>query len=155
MAIPNSKSVWKKVFGKNWVSGWFVPYHLFHYDKASLSKLARQHGFDMLESWSRTPESWFRLNVKAWLYPNEMRLDERPSVVDSKALCSACSFAWLANHQCVGNMPRPASSTGAHHTIDLQPPQFFGLRQPLRPFLFGNWLCVQGVRHGLPFVIGM
>lgn len=83
MAIPNSKSVWKKVFGKNWVSGWFVPYHLFHYDKASLSKLARQHGFDMLESWSRTPESWFRLNVKAWLYPNEMRLDERPSVVDS------------------------------------------------------------------------
>lgn len=83
VAVPNSKSVWKKVFGRNWVSGWFVPFHLFHYDDKSLSDLARQHGFDVLESWSRTPESWFRLNVKAWLYPNETRLDERHSMVDS------------------------------------------------------------------------
>ena len=83
MAVPNSKSVWKKVFGRNWVSGWFAPFHLFHYDKESLSQLARQHGFDVLESWSRTPESWFRLNVKAWLYPNEVKLDERASVLDS------------------------------------------------------------------------
>lgn len=83
MAVPNSKSIWRKVFGKNWVSGWFAPFHLFHYDAKSLSDLARQHGFDILETWSRTPESWFRLNVKAWLYPDEMHLDERQSVIDS------------------------------------------------------------------------
>jgi hypothetical protein len=65
------------------VSGWFAPFHLFHYDAKSLSDLARQHGFDILETWSRTPESWFRLNVKAWLYPDEMHLDERQSVIDS------------------------------------------------------------------------
>jgi SAM-dependent methyltransferase len=83
IAIPNSKSVWRKIFGKNWVSGWFVPFHLFHYDKQSISKLARQHGFDVLKSWSRTPESWFRLNLKAFLYPKERRLDDLESIVDS------------------------------------------------------------------------
>jgi SAM-dependent methyltransferase len=83
MAVPNSKSTWRKIFGKNWVSGWFAPFHLFHYDKESLSKLAYQHGFDMADSWSRTPEAWFRLNVKAFLYKNEKQLDTRLSLIDS------------------------------------------------------------------------
>jgi SAM-dependent methyltransferase len=83
MAVPNSKSVWRNIFGRNWVTGWFAPFHLFHYDKKSLSKIAGQHGFIVLKSWSQTPESWFRLNLKACLYPKEMHLDERKSIIDT------------------------------------------------------------------------
>lgn len=83
LAVPNAASAWRKIFGDNWVSGWFAPFHLFHYNNKPLSDLAAQHGFDTLDSWSRTPESWFRLNIKAWLYSDENRLDERYGIIDS------------------------------------------------------------------------
>lgn len=83
IAVPNNKSIWKNIFGKNWISGWFVPFHLFYYNEESLLKLAHQHGFEVQKLWSQTPESWFRLNLKACLYPNEIRLDERSSIIDS------------------------------------------------------------------------
>lgn len=83
LAVPNSCSIWRKVFGNNWVSGWFAPFHLFHYNRDTLAELAVQHGFDVAESWSSTPESWFRLNLKACLYPEEYQLDWRLSLLDS------------------------------------------------------------------------
>jgi SAM-dependent methyltransferase len=86
LAVPNSRSIWRRVFGARWISGWFAPFHLFHYDRHSLSALAAQHGFEMVESWSRTPASWFRLNMKAWLYPRENRLDEFRCVLDAAPL---------------------------------------------------------------------
>lgn len=84
LAVPNINSVWRKVFGKNWVSGWFAPFHLFHYSRVSLANLAAQHGFDLEDSWSNTPESWFRLNLKAWIHPAENRLDWRASWLDAR-----------------------------------------------------------------------
>jgi len=82
LALPNRRSVWRKIFGKNWVSGWFTPFHLFHYDRDSLERIARQHGFEAIAAWSRTPESWFRLNLKATIYPNDMSLDSRRCWLD-------------------------------------------------------------------------
>ena len=84
LAVPNADSIWGKVFGDNWVSGWFAPFHLFHYNSAALAKLAAQHGFDVVEGWSSTPESWFRLNLKSYLYPNENKLDWRINWLDSR-----------------------------------------------------------------------
>ncbi len=75
LAVPNAASIWRKVFRRNWVSGWFAPFHLFHYTRGALEALAGQYGFELMNAWSRTPESWFRLNIKAWLYPNEHQLD--------------------------------------------------------------------------------
>jgi len=49
--------------------------HLFHYMAGALEALARLYGFDLVDAWSRTPESWFRLNLKAALYPKEHQLD--------------------------------------------------------------------------------
>jgi 2-polyprenyl-3-methyl-5-hydroxy-6-metoxy-1,4-benzoquinol methylase len=86
LAVPNSQSIWRKIFGKNWVSGWFAPFHLFHYDRNSLARLARQHGFEPLATWSRTPESWFRLNLKAFLYPAENKLDWRKTWLDARPI---------------------------------------------------------------------
>lgn len=83
LSVPNSRSIWRRVFGADWVSGWFAPFHLFHYEEESLSGLAKLHGFEMLESWSRTPISWFQLNLKATLHRRENHLDSYCSVVDS------------------------------------------------------------------------
>jgi SAM-dependent methyltransferase len=86
LAVPNAASIWRKIFGDNWVSGWFAPFHLFHYNRYTLAKLAAHHGFDVAESWSSTPESWFRLNLKACLYPRENRLDWRKSWLDIRLM---------------------------------------------------------------------
>lgn len=84
LAVPNAASFWRKVFKDNWVSGWFTPFHLYHYSRKSLTALAEKHGFVCVESWTKTPESWFRLNLKAFLYPAENSLDLRESWIDTK-----------------------------------------------------------------------
>jgi SAM-dependent methyltransferase len=82
LALPNAASVWRRIFGRNWVSGWFAPFHLFLYNRDALTRLAAEHGFDVVESWSSTPESWFRLNLKACLYPKENQLERRSTWLD-------------------------------------------------------------------------
>lgn len=83
LAVPNAASVWRKVFKDNWISGWFAPFHLFHYTAGALEALAKQHGFEMVNTWSRTPESWFRLNLKAVLYPTASQLDWQRTWLDA------------------------------------------------------------------------
>jgi SAM-dependent methyltransferase len=82
IAVPNIKSIWRRLFGRNWVSGWFTPFHLFHYHHTALALISRRHGFELIKSWSKTPDSWFRLNLKAFLSPDENRLDWRQSWLD-------------------------------------------------------------------------
>lgn len=84
LAVPNAASIWRKFFNINWVSGWFAPFHLFHYRRDVLEKMAGQHGFDRIHTWSRTPESWFRLNIKALLYSRENQLDWHRNWLDSR-----------------------------------------------------------------------
>lgn len=82
LALPNAASIWRKVFGQNWVTGWFPPFHLFCYHRDSLARIAGEHGFEVVKSWSSTPEAWFRLNLKACLYPNENKLERRLTWLD-------------------------------------------------------------------------
>lgn len=84
LSVPNSRSVWRKTFAANWVSGWYAPFHLFQFDVKSLGALAEKHGFVIVDSWSRTPVSWFQLNLKAWLHKNNNQLDSYLSPLDSK-----------------------------------------------------------------------
>jgi 2-polyprenyl-3-methyl-5-hydroxy-6-metoxy-1,4-benzoquinol methylase len=82
LAVPNFASAWRKVFGQNWVSGWFAPFHLAHYNAVALGRLAATHGFVVRRHWSRTPDSWFRLNLRAWLQPDNNALDRGRSTLD-------------------------------------------------------------------------
>jgi len=75
LAVPNAASAWRRVFARNWVSGWFAPFHLVHYTRDSLAGLGREYGLPAVDSWSRTPESWFRLNVKAALYRKDNKVE--------------------------------------------------------------------------------
>lgn len=88
IAVPNSASIWRKLFRKNWVSGWFAPFHLFHYNRNTLEKLAERHGFYVEKWWSNTPVMWFKLNLKAWLYSKNNQLDWTKSCLDSPILNS-------------------------------------------------------------------
>ncbi len=92
LAVPNASSGWRRVFGKYWVSGWFAPFHLVHYSRDSLTQLAEEFGLVATNSWSSTPESWFRLNLKAILFRNETRVESRRSVVDSLPVRLALMF---------------------------------------------------------------
>lgn len=83
LALPNADSAWRRIFGTNWVSGWFAPFHLVHYTKESLTQLAGDYGLSATSSWSRTPESWFRLNLKAALYRDDRRVETHRPVIDS------------------------------------------------------------------------
>ena len=86
LAVPNSRSIWRRIFGANWVSGWYAPFHLFHYNAECLTALAEKHGFEIIEHWSRTPLSWFLLNLKAWLHQNSNRLDLYRSPLDASPI---------------------------------------------------------------------
>lgn len=86
IAVPNADSFWRRKFGENWVSGWFTPFHLYHYNSKSLSTLAEQHGFEVVKNWSNTPVMWFRLNLKAFLYAKENRLDAQRSWLDNRVV---------------------------------------------------------------------
>ena len=85
IAVPNTRSIWRRVFGTNWVSGWFPPYHLFHYDRQVLEGLATAHGFELVRAWSTTPDSWLRLNLKAAIYSRSNHLNELRTWLDSYA----------------------------------------------------------------------
>jgi SAM-dependent methyltransferase len=93
LSVPNKKSVWRKVFRKNWVSGWFPPFHLFHYDRDLLRSVAARHSFELVESWSSTPEPWLRLNLKAVFYPSENCLDRRTCWLDLRPVRFALMLA--------------------------------------------------------------
>lgn len=82
LAVPNVASAWRRVFGDSWVSGWFAPFHLAHYNAMALSQLAAGHGFEVRRSWSRTPDLWFRLNLRAWLSPRDNVLDRGNSILN-------------------------------------------------------------------------
>lgn len=86
LAIPNYKSSWRYLFREYWISGWFSPFHLFHYDKQSIQKLANLHHFEVIDSWSSTPESWFRLNLKAILNRSENKLEQHKIWLDNSLI---------------------------------------------------------------------
>jgi SAM-dependent methyltransferase len=82
LAVPNAASVWRRIFGLNWVSGWFAPFHVAHFTSRALGGVGSDCGLEVCGAWSRTPESWFRLNLKAVLYPRDSRLDIRSCWLD-------------------------------------------------------------------------
>ena len=78
-AVPNANSLWRKVFAADWVSGWFAPFHIYAYSREPLRVLAAANGFKIIRCWASTPESWFRLNLKARLHPSQNKLDDLQS----------------------------------------------------------------------------
>jgi SAM-dependent methyltransferase len=85
LAMPNAASVWRHLFGANWVAGWFAPFHLFVYSVPAVRVLARAHGFTVAASRSTTSDSWLRLDLRAAVHPSDNRLDAAPATLLDRA----------------------------------------------------------------------
>ena len=64
VVVPNVASVWRHVFGADWVH-WHVPFHLWHHTRRSLQLLLEQSGYELERSRSFTPGEWLLMSLEA------------------------------------------------------------------------------------------
>jgi len=64
IVVPNVDSVWRRVFGPDWVH-WHVPFHLWHHTRRSLELLLEQTGFVLERSRNVTPGEWLLMSLEA------------------------------------------------------------------------------------------
>ncbi|HWX09900.1 MAG TPA: class I SAM-dependent methyltransferase [Gaiellaceae bacterium] len=64
VVVPNAASVWRNVFGDDWVH-WHVPFHLWHHTRRSLELLLQQNGFALESARSVTPGEWLLMSLEA------------------------------------------------------------------------------------------
>jgi 2-polyprenyl-3-methyl-5-hydroxy-6-metoxy-1,4-benzoquinol methylase len=71
LTTPNGRSAGVRVFGGRWIH-WHVPYHLQHFSRKSLGKLARESGFEV--------QSLKTVTNSAWLHYQYLHLVSAPPV---------------------------------------------------------------------------
>ena len=64
IVVPNVASVWRRVFGPDWVH-WHVPFHLFHFTEEALRKLSSQCGLEVVRTRNVTPGEWLLMSLEA------------------------------------------------------------------------------------------
>jgi SAM-dependent methyltransferase len=64
VVVPNVDSIWRHVFGVDWVH-WHVPFHLWHHTRRSLRLLLGQTGYELERSRSVTPGEWLLMSLEA------------------------------------------------------------------------------------------
>jgi hypothetical protein len=64
VVVPNASSVWRRVFGPDWIH-WHVPFHLFHFTEDALRKLCAQCGLELVSSRNVTPGEWLLMSLEA------------------------------------------------------------------------------------------
>ncbi len=67
ISLPNAASAWRRIFGRRWIN-WHVPYHITHFDHASLVRLLDQQGFDLVELRNETPALWVAQSLIAAIF---------------------------------------------------------------------------------------
>jgi SAM-dependent methyltransferase len=64
LVVPNSKSLWRRVFGPDWVH-WHVPFHLYHYTEQALERLCLQCGLELRTIRNVTSGEWLLQSIAA------------------------------------------------------------------------------------------
>jgi SAM-dependent methyltransferase len=64
VVVPNADSLWRHVFGADWVH-WHVPFHLRHFTQASLELLLAQAGLRIRRLDTVTPGEWLLMSLQA------------------------------------------------------------------------------------------
>jgi SAM-dependent methyltransferase len=62
IACPNADSIWRSVFGRNWIN-WHVPYHLWHFTPVALTKVLEKAGFQVDEMTTISPAIWVAQSI--------------------------------------------------------------------------------------------
>lgn len=68
VAVPNTGSIYHFLFGKHWIN-WHIPYHLHHFNRASLRSLAQRAGWRIVSVRTVTPNLWTVLQLRTLTSP--------------------------------------------------------------------------------------
>jgi len=66
ISTPNTSALYKKIWGRKWLH-WHIPYHLNHFSRKPLQKLAEKAGLKVTWVKTITPNLWTTLQIKSWL----------------------------------------------------------------------------------------
>ena len=64
IVVPNAESIWRRVFGTDWVH-WHVPFHLFHFTEEALRRLCAQCDLEVTVVDNVTPGEWLLMSLEA------------------------------------------------------------------------------------------
>jgi 2-polyprenyl-3-methyl-5-hydroxy-6-metoxy-1,4-benzoquinol methylase len=64
---PNAEGYLKSLFSKYW-HGWHLPFHLYHFTKETLSKYAKECGYEIVNIKTITPTVFFVYSLKSYLW---------------------------------------------------------------------------------------
>lgn len=80
ISLPNRRSWLRQLFGRNWIN-WHVPFHIVHFDAATLRRTLTESGFTPVEERQVTPSLWVALSTIAALFPGRPKLQRQPLLV--------------------------------------------------------------------------
>jgi SAM-dependent methyltransferase len=80
ISLPNRRSWLRQFFGRNWIN-WHLPFHIVHFDAATLGRALRESGFTVVEEKQVTPALWVALSAIAALFPGKPKMQRQPLLV--------------------------------------------------------------------------
>lgn len=99
ISLPNRRSWLRALFGRAWIN-WHVPFHIVHFDAATLRRALEDTGFEVIEERQVTPALWVALSVIAAAFPGNPRPQRSaPLVAALMAAARGLLFPllWLGN----------------------------------------------------------
>jgi SAM-dependent methyltransferase len=80
ISLPNRRSWLRQLFGRNWIN-WHVPFHIVHFDSATLRRALAETGFTVVEERQVTPALWVALSAIAAAFPGQPKMQRQPLLV--------------------------------------------------------------------------
>jgi len=68
IGVPNIDARLRKKYNSRWLN-WHVPYHINHFSRKSLMRLAEQSGYRVRKVRTITPNLWVDWQIKLYMYP--------------------------------------------------------------------------------------
>lgn len=80
ISLPNRRSWLRQLFGHNWIN-WHVPFHIVHFDSATLGRTLTESGFTVVAEKQVTPSLWVALSAIAAAFPGKPKIQRQPLLV--------------------------------------------------------------------------
>lgn len=99
ISLPNRRSWQRTLFGRRWIN-WHVPFHITHFDAASLVRLLKGGGFEIVSLANVSPALWAAQSAIATLFPHKPRAHRSAPLLGSLILLSRgllFPLLWLGN----------------------------------------------------------
>jgi len=99
ISLPNYRSWLRSLFGRHWVN-WHLPFHIVHFDAATLRRALADTGFTVVEERQVTPALWVALSAIAAAFPRSPKMQRvAPLVAGLMGIARGLlfPFLWLGN----------------------------------------------------------